>query len=275
MGSEPEFSDDGYSGCGCWHPHVHAITTRGGFDQDGAWHPVPYIDEKAAELLFRQKVMRLLHDHGLLSQERLEILDAWKAGHTGFSAHNRVTVSAQDKDGLERLARYLVRSPVSLERLEIDGALVRYRHKRAHPITGEAFDCHDFLARVLMHVPAPRLHTVRYYGHYASAARGRRKKLADQADSRDQNLSEEDAIDRDDKSRRRRLRRQWAQLIRRIYQADPLLCTCGQTMRIVSFVIDNSAIRKILDHLEDRQQPARAPPQITARLEHMPTAPPH
>jgi hypothetical protein len=256
-----------------WHPHVHAITSRGGFDQDGTWHPVPYVDEKAAELLFRQKVIRLLHDQELLSQNKLDLLDAWKAGHTGFSAHNRVTVSAQDKDGLERLARYLVRSPVSLERLELDGALVRYRHKRAHPALGEAFDAHDFLARVLMHVPAPRLHTVRYYGHYASAARGRRPKLDDQADSRDTELTEESAIGSDDKAHRRRLRRQWAQLIRRIYEADPLLCTCGETMRIVSFVLEGAVIRKILQHLEQRQLPARAPPEVTARLDHQSTAP--
>ncbi len=33
------------------------------------------------------KVIRLLHDQGLLSQDRLELLDSWKTGHTGFSAH--------------------------------------------------------------------------------------------------------------------------------------------------------------------------------------------
>jgi hypothetical protein len=32
----------------------------------------------------------------------------------------------------------------------------------------------DFLALALRHVPAPRLHEVRYYGRYASAARARR-----------------------------------------------------------------------------------------------------
>jgi hypothetical protein len=30
------------------------------------WHPVPYVDERAAELLFRQKVVTLLSDEGLL-----------------------------------------------------------------------------------------------------------------------------------------------------------------------------------------------------------------
>ena len=38
---------------------------------------MPYLDTKAAELLFRHKVIRLLDKEGLLSQE-----------HTGFSAHD-------------------------------------------------------------------------------------------------------------------------------------------------------------------------------------------
>jgi hypothetical protein len=43
-----------------WSPHVHAIASRGGWDSDGVWHPVLYVDEKAAELLFRQKVICLV-----------------------------------------------------------------------------------------------------------------------------------------------------------------------------------------------------------------------
>ncbi|MFV2073727.1 MAG: hypothetical protein ACC742_13895 [Thermoanaerobaculales bacterium] len=30
----------------------------------GEWMPVPYVDEHSAELLFRHKMMRLLHDEG-------------------------------------------------------------------------------------------------------------------------------------------------------------------------------------------------------------------
>jgi hypothetical protein len=39
----------------------------------------------------------------------------------------------------------------------------------------ERFDPLDFLARVLMQIPQPKLHYVRYYGYYASVARGRRR----------------------------------------------------------------------------------------------------
>ena len=33
-----------------WSPHVHALASRGGWDREGRWHAVPYIDEKAAEM---------------------------------------------------------------------------------------------------------------------------------------------------------------------------------------------------------------------------------
>jgi hypothetical protein len=223
---------------------------------------VPYVCEKSAELLFRQKVLSFLKEEGLLSSERLAILDAWKSGNTGFSAHNRVVVDAQDKAGLERLARYLVRSPVSLERLELDGCIVHYRHKRAHPVTGEAFDAQEFLARLLMHVPAPRLHTLRYFAHYSCAARGRRDK--DDTDPA-QGTHSVEVEAAESKAERRRRRRQWAQLIRRIYESDPLLCECGGTLRFVSIITQESVVKQILEHLDKVGRPARGPPTLPAR----------
>ena len=44
----------------------------------GEWVPVPYVDPKAAEELFRHKVLRLLRRKELLSQERLELLLSWR-----------------------------------------------------------------------------------------------------------------------------------------------------------------------------------------------------
>jgi hypothetical protein len=136
----------------------------------------PFVDTRAAELLFRQKVIAFLAGEDLLDEDRIELLDSWKSGYTGFSAHNAVTVPADDRTGLERLARYLLRPPVSLERL----------------------------------------------------------------------------------------RRGWAQLIRRVYEADPLLCKCGEKMRILSFITDPPVVTKILEHLRrTRRDPSRAPPSAT------------
>jgi hypothetical protein len=125
------------------------------------------VDEHAAELLFRHKVMRLLQDVGLLTEERTELLLSWR--HTGFSVHNRVRVEPEDGPAVERLARYIMRPPISLERIGWSGdGEVLYQPKGGHdggpgphrdPV--EAFDPAEFLARVIMHVPEPRRHLVR------------------------------------------------------------------------------------------------------------------
>ena len=44
-------------------------------------------------------------------------------------------------------------------------------------------------------------------------------------------------------------RKSWARLIRRVYEVDPLLCRCGQRIRVVGFITQVPVIRKILDHV--------------------------
>ena len=98
-----------------FHPHVHALVTRGGWHATGEWIPVAYVDERAAEELFRHKVLALLRRRGLLSQERIELLLSWR--RSGFSVHNRVFAHPGDGRDFEALVRYMMRSPVSLTRL--------------------------------------------------------------------------------------------------------------------------------------------------------------
>ena len=64
----------------------------------------------------------------------------------------------------------------------------------------------------------------------------------------------------------RSLRRSWAQLIKRVYEIDPLLCPdCGSEMRIIAFIIDHQVVDQILRHLR-RAQPEseRGPPEDNA-----------
>ena len=147
------------------NPHLHAIVPRGGWDPEGIWVPVPYVDTEIAERVFRAKVLTFLKVEGLLSEERERMLLSWNH-HTGFSVHYDVIVEPEDGDAVERLARYLVRPPVSLERMRWDqGAdTVVYTRKAqgAQPGVEEHIDALDFLARVIAHIPEPRLHLVHY-----------------------------------------------------------------------------------------------------------------
>ena len=49
---------------------------------------------------------------------------------------------------------------------------------------------------------------------------------------------------------KKKFRKNWARLIQKIYNVDPLICPkCSGKMRIVSFVEDETIIKKILKHL--------------------------
>ena len=71
---------------------------------------------------------------------------------------------------------------------------------------------------------------------------------------------------RDHSSEARALRRSWAQLIKRVYEVDPLLCSkCGGEMRIIAFITDHDVVDAILRHLAKAEaQSPRGPPSAAA-----------
>ncbi len=70
--------------------------------------PVPYLDTRKAEELFRYRVLRLLKDRELLSQERIELLLSWR--RSGFSIDDSVRIPAGEQKGIEDVARYMLNS---------------------------------------------------------------------------------------------------------------------------------------------------------------------
>jgi hypothetical protein len=56
------------------------------------------------------------------------------------------------------------------------------------------------------------------------------------------------------------LRKRWANLIRRVHKTDPLVCSCGGNLRVISFITEPKVIRRILDHLEIQNPRAHSPP---------------
>ena len=91
----------------------------------------------------------------------------------GFSLHANVRVAANDRDGLEHLARYLARPPIATDRLTLlpDGR-VALRFKRPFSDGTEAvvFTPSELIERLLPLVPRPRKHIIRFHGILAPAA---------------------------------------------------------------------------------------------------------
>ena len=115
------------------------------------------------------------------------------------------------------------------------------------------------MARVLVQIPEPRRQLVRYYGAYSNAARGKRRKPEAQLGAHASSGTSEEAVPTPPE--RAALSRRWANLIRRVYEVDPLVCPrCGSEMRVVSVITEPALIRRILDHLREREK-ARPPPR--------------
>ena len=157
---------------------------------------------------------------------------------------------------------------MDLERMQWDGVgEVHYRRKRGHESSGlnerevEAFDPAEFLARVIMHIPEPRRHLVRYYGWYSNVSRGKRRK-AEAENGEVGGAGPASRAARVEARSARALRRSWAQLIKRIYEVDPLVCpSCGSEMKVIAFITEHDVVDAILRHLERKEaREARAPP---------------
>ena len=122
-----------------------------------------------------------------------------------------------------RLARYCARNPVALERLEYDANAhqVTYRSDKTDgPTAGtETVDPLEFLARVTAHIPDKHQVMTRYYGCYAN--RPRRATTAWAARGGPTLVTEPVPLTLGGS-------RRWAELLRHIFEVDPLRCpACG------------------------------------------------
>jgi len=108
---------------------------------------------------------------------------------------------------------------------------------------------------------------VRYWGLYANAACGKRRKVALAGDTPQAPCHQDDELTR-------RAWLSWALFVRRVYEVDPLLCPfCGSEMKILTFLLDFGSAQAIRKSLE---LPAQEPePLAHRRTRDLPRRRPH
>jgi hypothetical protein len=219
-------------------------------DEAGVFHKIPRIDDSRLAAIFAREVLAMLVGRELLSPEWAERLLSWR--HTGFSVHS--LVRAKTGNEAERVGKYMIRPLLSLERLSLDEkeGRVCYRHGKG-PGELETMDYLEFIARVTSHIPDKGQVTIRYYGLYANAHRGKIKKAS---------LAAFPLRIVEDKLRCIPAKG-WTKMIRKVYEVDPLICPqCGGTMKVIAFLTDFSVVDRIINHLKlsfvaDRPPPPR------------------
>jgi hypothetical protein len=126
-----------------------------------------WISECSNQILGRSHVMRGPPLTGDRAGESL-------AQAAGFSLHAGVATEAHQRNKLERVARYITRPPVAIERLSLTPqGNIRYVLKTPYRdgTTHVIFEPLDFIARLASLVPSPRVNLTRYHGVFAAHAR--------------------------------------------------------------------------------------------------------
>ena len=184
---------------------------------------------------------------------------------------------------LEGIVRYALRPPVTQERLHVasDGQVrLELRHPWRDGTTDIVFDAVEFLGRLAVLVPRPRIHLILYHGVLGPRTAWRAEVVRRQPSGEGDAALKESATgharepDPAETARRQARGQCWASLMARTFGFDVLACPrCGGRLRLIALIEEAAVIGRILRHLGvpteiPAPRPARAPPLCVGAPDH-------
>jgi hypothetical protein len=210
----------------------------------------PPLELKKLEAIFRHKVFKMLLSQGKITQKMVAMLSTWR--HSGFNVFCGKRISPKDDTAMENLARYIIRASFSQERMQYLDQEGKVIYKAKDGKSSKSFSALEWMAAMCSHIPNRGEQMVRYYGRYSNVSRGKQQKNG--SDNVIPCILEPEG---------KVVRRNWARLIQKIYEVNPLVCPkCQGAMRIIGSIEDPAVIRAILDHLGIGLIRSRPPPKI-------------
>jgi hypothetical protein len=172
----------------------------------------------------------------------------------GYSLHAGTYVHQNDRAGLERMCRYLLRPPVAEDRLEVrsspqpqgtDSVVYKLKSQWSDGTKAILLTGVEFVEKIVSIIPQPRIHGTRFHGVLAPHS-AHRKLVVPAPEPVKQQIEVADST----KSRpTRHPRLKWAQLLSRVFGVDVTQCSCGGKLTVIAAIMDEDQIRRILDHM--------------------------
>jgi len=245
-----------------YNQHWHCIILEGGIDEQGSFHHIPIKDTSQLAEVFRNRVIQLFVEKGLLQKSFAMKLLCWK--HSGFSVDNSVKIPATSKAARMNLSQYIIRHPVSLNKImyikEKANVLYHTKYNDYWKENIKLLKAADFIAELTQHIPPKHKHLIRYYGLYSSRTKGKASKDGSLAKF-GYNATPENKPDHASDSEMETVsskasKRSWARLIQKVYEVDPLICPkCGSEMKVIAIITDFQEVDKILNRLKRNHAP--------------------
>ncbi len=151
-----------------FHLHLHILCTDGCFYNNDAFMVCPPPNTGDLEKLFRLEVFKMLKAEGKITDVIIENMLNWH--HSGFNVYCGKAIWPHNQEGLENLARYIIRASFSQERMtyipaaESSDATAKVVYESKDGRTQKTFDALDWLALLTTHIPNKNEQMVRYYG---------------------------------------------------------------------------------------------------------------
>jgi len=183
------------------------------------------------------------------------------AVYKGYNLHAGVGIGAHDRDGLERLCRYIARPPLARSRLERrnDGCLLLRLKRVWHDGTSAVvFEPVELISRLVALIPPARANGVSYHGVFAPAAKLRSAVVPVPS----QDPWSWKKVCRHERHRDDSRWPPWARLLDRVFGVDAWACPrCGAQMELRALIIGPPATSRVVRGLS---KAARGPPRPTA-----------
>jgi hypothetical protein len=146
--------------------------------------------------------------------------------YAGYSLHTSVSCKTKQRRKLERLCRYVARSALSDQRLNLSSTgKVIYSLKTPYSdgTTHVVLDPLDFISRLASLVPPPWQNLTRYYGVFATASKHRAQVMLTPSEPDKEKVKQKDSDNHTNRQASGR-RMTWSQRLARVFQIDISNC---------------------------------------------------
>lgn len=171
------------------HPHIHCLVTGGGLAGSGHWRGTKsnyLLPVRLVQALYRNKLLAMLHQAANDGVLRAVPGGTTRSVHGELAAlrDKRWQVHLRERyahgEGVTKyLARYVRGGPISDRRIyRVDDETVTfgYRDHRDGRRKRMTLAAHEFISRILWHLPEPYQHMVRTAGLYSNRAAQKRSR---------------------------------------------------------------------------------------------------
>jgi len=173
----------------------------------------------------------------------------------GYSMHAGTYVHKNDRAGLERMCRYLLRPPVSEDRLEVkrshqgsDTVVYKLKSQWSDGTKAILLSGVEFVEKIVALIPQPRIHGTRFHGVLAPHS-AHRKLVVPAPEPTKAQATAVCSANANVFRPTRHPRLKWAQLLSRVFGMDVTKCQCGGKIKVVAAIMDEDQIRRILEHM--------------------------